>query len=179
MKLNLGCGYDIREGYINVDLHNNDPKIIKHDLETIPYPWEDNSITEIVMRHVLEHLGQNPKVYIAILKDLYRICKDGAIIDITVPHHNHDNFKNDPTHVRIVTPEGLQLFSKKFNQYCIENKFANSTLGLYHNIDFELLEVNEVFTPNWKDNDFNKFAKHAYNNVIEEYNIKLKVVKNG
>jgi ubiquinone/menaquinone biosynthesis C-methylase UbiE len=180
IKLNLGCGYDILDGYINVDKFPVNSSVINHDLESLPYPWEDNSVTEIVMRHVLEHLGQQPAQYIAILKELYRVCQNEALIRITVPHPNHDNFKNDPTHVRIVTPDGLQLFSKTFNQYCITNKYSNSTLGLYYDIDFEVVDVVEVTQPQWEENNsFNNFIRKSYNNIVEEYKITLKVIKRG
>ena len=56
LKLNLGCGQHHREGYINVDKYGS-PDIL-HDLETFPWPWRDNSVKEILLYHVLEHLGQ-------------------------------------------------------------------------------------------------------------------------
>ena len=27
MKINLGCGTDIKDGYLNIDLHNKDPRV--------------------------------------------------------------------------------------------------------------------------------------------------------
>ena len=73
MKLNLGCRNKIIEWYINVDkfdLYNVD---LKHDLETFPYPFEDDSVKEIILSDVLEHIGQSPEIFIKILKELYRI----------------------------------------------------------------------------------------------------------
>ena len=75
-------------------------------------------------------------------KELYRICKDGTLITIFVPHFRHDFFFNDPTHVRVITPDSLLLFSKSFNKYCAKNKLSNSPLGLYLDIDFEIVSKN-------------------------------------
>ncbi|MBF0395018.1 MAG: hypothetical protein HQL38_20270, partial [Alphaproteobacteria bacterium] len=36
----------------------------------------------------------------AVMRELYRICRDGASITVTVPHPRHDNFIGDPTHVK-------------------------------------------------------------------------------
>lgn len=43
LRLNLGCGAKRLEGYINVDKFG-DPDF-RFDLETFPYPWQDNSMT--------------------------------------------------------------------------------------------------------------------------------------
>ncbi len=51
---------------------------------------------------------------------MYRVCRDGAVISISVPHPRHDDFINDPTHVRVVTPELLNLFNKKLNKQWAE-----------------------------------------------------------
>ncbi len=114
LKLNLGCGDLKMPGYINVDKYGTPD--IKHDLESFPWPWETNSVSEIILIHVLEHLGQDIETYFGIFKEMYRICFHGAKIRIVVPHFRHDFFYDDPTHVRVVTPLGLQLFSKKQNK---------------------------------------------------------------
>ena len=46
MKLNLGCGKNIKEGYINIDKVKEGADII-HDLEVYPYPFEDNKFDQI------------------------------------------------------------------------------------------------------------------------------------
>jgi predicted SAM-dependent methyltransferase len=57
MKLNLGCGSKIIDGYVNVescDYFNADKSC---DLEKFPYPFKDDSVDEILMSHTLERLG--------------------------------------------------------------------------------------------------------------------------
>ena len=146
-KLNLGCGNILLPGYINVDKYGS-PDILK-DLEELPWGWDDNSIEEILMIHVLEHLGQSTDIYFGIWKELYRICKNNALITIRVPHHRHEFFYDDPTHVRAVTPLSLKLFSKKNNKRWIKAGAANSPLGIHLNIDFELIKTEITPSQDW------------------------------
>ena len=44
MKLNLGSGSKIINGYTNVDKFDYYKPDMVHDLEATPYPFEDNSI---------------------------------------------------------------------------------------------------------------------------------------
>ena len=99
-------------GFLNVDKFGTPD--LKHDLESFPWPWETNSVSEIALIHVLEHLGKETEIYFGIFKEIYRVCKHSSKVRIIVPHFRHQFFYDDPTHVRVVTPLGLQLFSKKF-----------------------------------------------------------------
>ena len=78
MRLNLGCGDKKMQGWHNVDKvpDCNPDEIV--DLERVPWPWLENSVDEILLSHVLEHLGQTPDVYLGIIKEIYRVCRDGG-----------------------------------------------------------------------------------------------------
>ncbi|MCM8537060.1 MAG: hypothetical protein NE334_14065 [Lentisphaeraceae bacterium] len=184
-KLNLGCGIDFREGYLNVDKFG-DPEL-KMDMEVFPWPWEDDSVSEIVMHHVLEHLGKETDTYLGIMKELYRASENGCRIHIAIPHPRHDTFINDPTHVRPVTPESLGLFSQKLNQEWIENKASNSLLGVFTGVDFEIINANYELDDSWIQK-LNKgeigqedihHAIRSFNNVVKSINIELEVIKPG
>ena len=58
MKLNLGCGNKLLKGYINLDKFNYYKCDVTHDLEKFPYPFNNDSVNEILLSHVLEHIGQ-------------------------------------------------------------------------------------------------------------------------
>ena len=47
------------QGYINIDKYETFNPDLAHDLEIFPYPFEDETVNEIQMINVLEHLGQN------------------------------------------------------------------------------------------------------------------------
>jgi len=183
IKLNLGCGKNYKDGYINVDKYGEPD--LQVDLEVFPWPWEDSCVTEIILKHVLEHLGQETETYLNIIKEIYRICKNQAMIHITVPHPRHDDFINDPTHVRVITPESIGLFSKINNQKWIDSGAANSPLGLYLGVDMEITHLEITPDPVWvqllKDKKITEqelsAASKKYNNVIKEYRITAKVKK--
>ena len=185
MKLNLGCGSKILNGYTNVDKFDYYKPDIIHDLEKIPYPFEDNSVDEILLSHVLEHIGQDPEIFNKIIKELHRICKNDSIIDIRVPHPRHDDFISDPTHVRPITIMTLELYDKELNDEWIQNKKANSTLAHFYNVNFKIIDVKYIHTIKYKKIiDEKKISEvdlfdhiNKYNNVIKEIYIKWKVIK--
>ena len=149
MKLNLGSGSKILKGYVNVDKFQYYNPDVVHDLEKFPYPFKDNSVDEILLSHVLEHIGQNPDVFNNIIKELYRICKNNSIVDIRVPHPRHDDFISDPTHVRPITILGLQLYDKNLNEKWERMNAANTPLALIHGVNFMIKDVNFVLENNY------------------------------
>ncbi len=81
-RLNLGCGEDYKEGHLNIDFHDHFKVDMVHNLNQVPYPFEDNTFEEIKAYHVLEHLSDP----FTIMKELHRIMKPGAILHVKVPH---------------------------------------------------------------------------------------------
>ena len=63
MRLNLGCGFNKPEGFVQVDMFEECQPVVLHNLETFPYPFEDNSVDEILFNHSLEHIGQQSSVF--------------------------------------------------------------------------------------------------------------------
>jgi hypothetical protein len=141
MKLNLGCGHDKRAGYLNVDSVAACAPDQVVDLEAFPWPWADNAAEEVVLHHVLEHLGAEPKVFLGIMRELYRVCAPDAVVKIAVPHPRHDDFIGDPTHVRPVTPQMLALFDRELNEQWKAQGAAATPLALYTGVDFRTTKV--------------------------------------
>jgi SAM-dependent methyltransferase len=56
IKLNLGCGNDIKNDYINCDLREDFKVDRVFDITETNYPFENNSVDEIYCYHVLEHI---------------------------------------------------------------------------------------------------------------------------
>mgnify|MGYP001610114600 FL=1 len=95
-RLNLGCGRDYKNGWINLD-YNKDYKIdVIHNLNKFPYPFKDSEFDFIYCSHVLEHVDD----FFETLKEIDRILKSGGILKIKVPHFSNGNGYNDLTHKR-------------------------------------------------------------------------------
>lgn len=185
MKLNLGCGVNKLEGYVNVDMFPQGKPDVVFDLETTPWIWETSSVTAVMFNHSLEHMGADAKVFLAMMKELYRVSANGCIININVPHPRHDNFISDPTHVRPITPKLLSLFSKKLNKIWQEMGAANTPFGMYLDVDFEVFHTEMVldaayhaaFNEKRITPDELEVAVREKNNIVSEYKITMKVIK--
>lgn len=157
MKLNLGAGFTRFDGFVNIDddpLTNPD-YIVNLDDVNIKLPFEDNTIEEIKAYHILEHIGDG---FIPLLKELYRVCKHGAIFDILVPHHFHDVFYGDPTHKRPITVSGMALFDQSRNKVDQEKFSSSSGLGIKYGIDFQMV---------WYDFDYDDFYISMINSIMQ------------
>ena len=179
MKLNMGYGHNKMAGYLNVDLSPAcDPDVVC-DLEVLPWPWADDSVDAVRFNHSLEHLGQLSRVFLGMMQELYRVCQDGAEIEINVPHPRHDNFISDPTHVRIITPGTLRLFDRAACDEWKRIGAANSPLAHYLNVDFRLVRWNSVladpyaaqFTKGELSEETIDVIGRELNNIFVEYRI--------
>jgi hypothetical protein len=185
MLLNLGCGFNKKAGYINVDSSAVCNPDIVADLEITPWMWPDNSVDEIRLEHVLEHLGQDTKTYMAIWKEIWRISKPYAKIYITVPHWRHENFAHDPTHIRPITPIGIAMFDQVRNSEDSKRGGQETKLGLMNSIDFAIETIHYVFVPEiveaLQTGRISEAKAHSLmeheNNVCQEIQIAVRAMK--
>jgi predicted SAM-dependent methyltransferase len=82
-KLNLGCGFDRKEGYLNIDMNEfHKPDLVADicDLKILP----SNYYEEIIAQDVLEHIerGRTKQV----LAEWNRLLKMNGILKIQVPN---------------------------------------------------------------------------------------------
>jgi predicted SAM-dependent methyltransferase len=81
IKLNLGCGSDIRPGYVNVDKFPASDDVVQADFPHLPFPA--NTAEEIVLSHVLEHFGYADGE--TLCKEMLRVLRPSGMAFIEVP----------------------------------------------------------------------------------------------
>jgi hypothetical protein len=104
MKYNIGCGYDKKIGYVNVDY---DREVNPDRIVNLNANWKLENAEEILCFHVLEHLAD--------LNNFFKCANESlnpnGILKIQVPCGFHFTSIEDPTHIRFFTPETFRFFS--------------------------------------------------------------------
>jgi SAM-dependent methyltransferase len=112
-RLNVGCGRNAMNGWINLDSQKLPGVDIVADLERcaeLPLPLDDDSIDEILMSHVIEHVREP----LPMMQELHRVARPGAKATIRVPYGSNDGAWEDPTHVRPYFLQSFGYFSQPY-----------------------------------------------------------------
>jgi len=121
LKLDLGSGSNTREGFIGVDNAKGCTAKIKHDLTVTPWPFESDSVDEVVSCHFFEHLTGPERILF--MDELWRVMKVGAKAVIQVPYAWSNRAIQDPTHQwPPVCQETFLYFNRKFRE---DNKLGH------------------------------------------------------
>ena len=110
--INIGCGEEYLEGFVNQDIQDTDiygRKIkvdVVFDLEKRPYPFPDNHFDFVLAKGIIEHLNDVN----GCLHELHRICKPGAIIEIHVPHYTFYGYFRDPSHKTAWSYDSIEFY---------------------------------------------------------------------
>ncbi len=148
IALNLGCGKNIlpsEQGWINVDGMKNDGVDVVFDLDdcrTSPLPFDDDSVSVVLLSHVMEHLHHT----LPLMDEVYRVCKSDAKIIIRTPHGASDDAWEDPTHLRGYFPSSFEYFSQPMYwraDYGYKGDFKSEVVNLYIENKVLLDDTNE------------------------------------
>jgi SAM-dependent methyltransferase len=104
--LDLGCGNKKYAGAVGIDMNPLTDADIIHDLNSIPYPFEDSVFDEIIADNIIEHLDN----IILVMEELSRISKVGATIKVIVPYFRSKWAYIDPTHKHFFTVDSFAYF---------------------------------------------------------------------
>ena len=177
MRLNLGSGGKPLEGYVNVDLQPMENPDVLCDIGKDRWPFDDNSVEEVVAEHILEHLT-TPELFYC-MQEMYRVCKTDAVVKVRLPHPRADIFLGDPTHQRPIMPGTLLMFSQGQIEKLRSKGVVLTPFGKYLGVDFYLdPKIVWRFAEGVDANapDIAWQMKHL-NNIVQEFDATMRVVK--
>jgi predicted SAM-dependent methyltransferase len=93
LKVNLGCGTDVREGWVNIDLFTDGPppapgaRVVNFDLRR-GLPLADGSCSVVYSSHFFEHLEYRDGV--RLMRDCHRCLEPGGTFRTALPDLRQD-----------------------------------------------------------------------------------------
>jgi predicted SAM-dependent methyltransferase len=114
VRLNLGCGSEPRtEGVVNVDIAALPNVDVVHDLDVLPWPFEDACAEIAIAQDVFEHVADP----IGFMTEAHRVLELGGTLMIKSPHFRHQDAFTDPTHRRFCTEHTWDYWIKGTHLY--------------------------------------------------------------
>lgn len=107
--LHLGCGNSKLNGAVGVDVLKMPAVDVVYDLDSRPWPFENDTVDLIFAHNVLEHVGN----VVEFLNEVWRIGKNNSRIVIAVPYFRSVDAFTDPTHKHFFTANSLDYFTEK------------------------------------------------------------------
>jgi predicted SAM-dependent methyltransferase len=120
MRLDIGCGAKKEEDWIGIDSRDINGVDIVHDLETFPWPIEDETCQEVKAFHILEHLEKRKFFSLdspCVMSEIWRILKPSGILEIAFPPAETEAYHSDPTHVNPLSPLQFRHMDPTLDQY--------------------------------------------------------------
>ena len=84
LALNVGCGSNKIEGYINIDTEESCKPDLIHNMLEKPLPYETGTVDRILFFHCIEHIRKG--YHLGILAEFYRVLKPEGQIFISYPN---------------------------------------------------------------------------------------------
>jgi predicted O-linked N-acetylglucosamine transferase (SPINDLY family) len=112
LRVDIGCGDRKPDNFVGVDVCSGLGVDIVADLNQ-RFPFPDNSVDELRAYDTIEHLVDR----IHTMNEIWRICKNGAKIDILVPSTDGRGAFQDPTHVSFWNINSFLYYCIDFPNY--------------------------------------------------------------
>ena len=124
MKLNLGCGKDIREGYTNLDKRDWGQDIVRDVLKGLPF--DNNKFDEVLASHFLEHIRNGENLYF-VFTEIWRVLKNDGLLIVRLPHSESPE---------AFYPDHLSYWNEKMLVAMVNDPYQS-----YGKYDFDVVEM--------------------------------------
>lgn len=113
--LDIGCKDRKEPNFIGLDYRSREGVDVTHDLESFPYPFDDETCLTIKCAHVVEHV--KPWLFIPFMDEMWRLLVPNGQIAISAPYAYSMGMMQDPTHCSNVTEKTWQYFDPDYVMY--------------------------------------------------------------
>jgi len=113
VKIDVGCGSKVKDGFLGVDIIRFPGVEYVCDVRK-GLPFENDSVDEIWCQNFLEHLTNLDGKFerVALFNEFYRVLKPGAKATVIIPHWSASRFYGDPTHCEPFSEFGFYYLSQ-------------------------------------------------------------------
>jgi len=154
IRLNLGCGTDYKDGWVNTDINKKIKADIYFDLNN-KFPFKDNYADEIMLIDVYEHVDDP----LHLMNEIVRVLKHGGRAIIRSPFWNNEKAWAHPAHTkgaltfRTLTNKDIQKGYKvvemnaiptsvgKFLPKFLRKKLSYFISGIIDEIEFKIVKL--------------------------------------
>jgi SAM-dependent methyltransferase len=144
--LDVGCGSKKHPGAVGIDRSADTDADVVHDLDLVPWPLQDRSFDEILLQDVIEHL-LDPY---AVFRELHRIARPGARVQLRTPHFSSALAYSDPTHVHYFSAAAVRALAEPGFAHYTASRFRVVSLTLDLWLPFRLLGI-AALANRWPD----------------------------
>jgi SAM-dependent methyltransferase len=151
MELLIGCGNrrarKVGGEWTELVTLDHDPNCgadVVHDLESLPWPFDDGTFDEVHAYQVLEHLGRQGdyKSFFALFAEIWRVLKPEGVLYAEVPSIHSRWAWGDPSHTRVYQKEHL-IFLDQWNYQNEVGKTSMTDFRWIWRGDFECLAAQD------------------------------------
>ena len=147
--IDIGCGNNKYPGSLGIDLAPLPSVDILADLSR-GLPLQDSTVDNVHASHVLEHFDD----LVGVMNEIWRVCKPGARVYVTVPHATSSYMTwRDPTHRRGINLSTFTYFDRSTPE--------GSTFSYYSKAHLQRLHARLRFVPCGQEGRRQLSRKHA------------------
>jgi predicted SAM-dependent methyltransferase len=168
LKLDLGCGDNVREGFLGVDFVKTPSVKYVHDLFTFPWPFKESSVEEAHLSHFFEHVPAKTRP--RFMDELFRVLAPDGKVTVITPYFNSVRATQDYTHEwPPISPNSFLYFNRKWRE---DNKLTHGHYQMKCDFDFQYGYALQGVWPS-KSEETRNFAILHYCEVISDLHTTL------
>ena len=166
MKLAISSRGGKELDFTGIDFVKTDSVDIVHNLNSYPWPLADNSVDEVNCTHTYSIIKDDK----AFMAELYRICKNDAIIKIISPYYTSLSSFSNPDILRRVNEFTFVFYHSVFREAQKLDKLP---------FDFKVIGHGLQWLNPWeaKSEEAKEYAKTHYWNVVEDIVVHISPIK--